>query len=64
LQIPKLQIPKPQISKSAILASTAMRYLASQPLVQSLFRAGFPWVLVAVLMLGNLILSQSSAVIH
>jgi hypothetical protein len=41
-----------------------MRYLASQALVQSLFRTGFPWLLVAVLMLGNLILSQSSAVLH
>jgi len=41
-----------------------MRYLVSQALVQSLFRSGFPWLLVAVLMLGNLILSQSSAVLH
>jgi len=41
-----------------------MRYFASQSFVQSLFRAGFPWLLVAALMLGNLILSQSSAVIH
>lgn len=41
-----------------------MRYVTSQPLVHSLFRAGLPWLLVAVLMLGNLILSQTSAVLH
>jgi hypothetical protein len=32
--------------------------------LHSLFRSGLPWLLVAVLMLGNLILSQTSAVLH
>ena len=33
-------------------------------ILHSLFRSGLPWLLVAVLMLGNLILSQTSAVLH
>jgi hypothetical protein len=41
-----------------------MRHLTSHPLLHSLFRTGLPWLLVAVLMLGNLILSQTSAVLH
>jgi hypothetical protein len=41
-----------------------MRYVASHPLLHSLFRAGLPWLLLAVLMLGNLVLSQTSAVLH
>jgi hypothetical protein len=33
-------------------------------ILHGLFRSGLPWLLVAVLMLGNLILSQTSAVLH
>jgi hypothetical protein len=36
----------------------------TQAMLQGLFRAGLPWVLVALLMLTNLILSQSSAVLN
>ena len=35
-----------------------------QALLHGMFRTGLPWLLVALLMLGNLILSQTSAVIH
>jgi hypothetical protein len=42
-----------------------MRYASHSPaLLQGLFRSGLPWLLVAVLMLGNMILSQSSALIR
>jgi hypothetical protein len=33
-------------------------------ILHGLFRSGLPWLLVAVLLLGNLILSQTSAVLH
>jgi hypothetical protein len=54
----------PASQRCAFVHTRAMRHLASHPLVHSLFRAGLPWLLVAVLMLGNLILSQTSAVLH
>ena len=38
--------------------------LNSHTVLHSLFRSGLPWLLVAVLMLGNLVLSQTSAVLH
>lgn len=42
-----------------------MRYPTnSNALLHSLFRAGLPWLLVALLLLGNLILSQTSKVLH
>jgi hypothetical protein len=33
-------------------------------ILHSLFRSGLPWLLVAILLLGNMILSQTSAVLH
>jgi hypothetical protein len=36
----------------------------AQTLLHGLFHTGLPWLLVAVLMLGNLILSQGSAVLR
>jgi hypothetical protein len=33
-------------------------------ILHSLFRSGLPWLLVAVLLLGNMMLSQTSAVLH
>ena len=42
-----------------------MRYTSHSPAsLHGLFRNGLPWLLVAVLMLGNLILSQSSALLR
>jgi hypothetical protein len=38
--------------------------LNAQSVLHILFRSGLPWLLVAVLLLGNLILSQTSAVLH
>jgi hypothetical protein len=39
-------------------------HVDTQAVLHGLFRAGLPWVLVALLMLANLILSQSSAVLN
>jgi hypothetical protein len=38
--------------------------LNTHSVLHSLFRSGLPWLLVAVLLLGNLILSQTSAVLN
>jgi hypothetical protein len=64
LAIPQATGADPASLRCAFVDAPAMRYLASHSLLHSLFRAGLPWVLVAVLMLGNLILSQTSAVLH
>jgi hypothetical protein len=33
-------------------------------ILHSLFRSGLPWLLVAVLLVGNMILSQTSNLMH
>ncbi len=33
-------------------------------ILHSMFRSGLPWLLVAVLLLGNMILSQTSNLMH
>jgi hypothetical protein len=38
--------------------------LNTHSILHSLFRSGLPWLLVAILLLGNMILSQTSAVLH
>lgn len=38
--------------------------ISTHTILHSLFRSGLPWLLVAILLLGNMILSQTSAVLH
>ena len=40
------------------------RTLDPQTLLHGMFRTGLPWLLVAMLLLGNLMLSQHAAMLH
>jgi hypothetical protein len=60
--VPQAQflLPTPGPSRSHPMRTP----ISTHTILHSLFRSGLPWLLVAILLLGNMILSQTSAVLH